>query len=69
MASFDFQAALTHGKMFLVKSGELDGRLDVDYYQFNQNHVDTTKLSHLIRIQGGKRLPKGENYSDVETNY
>lgn len=55
--------------MFLVQSGELEGRLDTGFYQYNRNDIDTVKLSSLIRIQGGKRLPQGENYSEADTDY
>lgn len=55
--------------MFLVQSGELEGRLDTGFYQYNHNDIDTVKLSSLIRIQGGKRLPQGENYSEADTDY
>ena len=69
MASFNFQSRLMHGQMFLVQSGELEGRLDAGFYQYNRNDIDTVKLSSLIRIQGGKRLPQGENYSETSTDY
>ena len=55
--------------MFLVQSVELEGRLDAGFYQYNRNDIDTVKLSSLIRIQGGKRLPQGENYSETSTDY
>lgn len=55
--------------MFLVQSRELEGRLDTGFYQYNRNDIDTIKLSSLIRVQGGKRLPQGENYSETNTDY
>lgn len=69
MASFNFKSVLMHGQMFLVQSVELEGRLDAGFYQYNRNNIDTVKLSSLIRIQGGKRLPQGENYSETSTDY
>ncbi|MCW9732892.1 restriction endonuclease subunit S [Avibacterium sp. 20-15] len=61
MANFNFQTALTHGQMFLVQSGELDGRLDPLYYQTLENfifakqkHYPVSKMSDCIDMQRGR---------------
>jgi len=61
MASFNFQSSLTYGQMFLVQSGELEGRLDPLYYQTIENfifakqkHYYVSKMSDCIDMQRGR---------------
>ena len=61
MASFNFQSSLTYGQMFLVQSGELEGRLDPLYYQMIENfifakqkHYYVSKMSDCINMRRGR---------------
>lgn len=61
MASFNFQSSLTYGQMFLVQSGELEGRLDPLYYQTIENfifakqkHYYVSKMSDCINMRRGR---------------
>lgn len=69
MATFDFSEKLPFGEMFLVKSSEIEGRIDVGFYQHYQPNINSIKLSKLASMQGGKRLPKGRDYTDDETDF
>lgn len=69
MAKFEFKTKLPLGEMFLVRSSEIEGRIDVGFYQHYQPNINSIKLSKLASMQGGKRLPKGRDYADDETDF
>jgi hypothetical protein len=69
VAKFEFKTKLPLGEMFLVRSSEIEGRIDVGFYQHYQPNINSIKLSKLASMQGGKRLPKGRDYTDDETDF
>lgn len=53
----------------MLNWGELDGRLDCLYYVEVNENKNFVKLRKLVEVKGGKRLPKGEIFTDEKTNY
>ena len=56
-------------RVFILQKSELEKRLDPFYYADRINIKDAVKLSSLVEIKGGKRLPKGYYYSDETTDF
>ncbi len=56
-------------KIFILDRSELDGRFDVNYYNQRVDTSGKIKLSKFAKIKGGKRIPLGSDYSNVETDY
>lgn len=56
-------------KIFFVNKSEIEGRLDPSFYRLTLNVANTEKLGKFIQIQGGKRLPKGFDYSPNPTDF
>lgn len=56
-------------KIFTKSFSELSDRYDAQFYWANLNFENCIKLSEVARVSGGKRLPKGFDYSSSVTNY
>lgn len=56
-------------KVFLVNFSEINGRLDPQFYKEHFNFENFNKLSYVAKVNGGKRIPLGENYSNEKTDY
>ncbi len=52
-----------------MRKGEIEGRIDAQFYAENLNIKDFIKLGGFVRVKGGKRIPKGFSYSDEETDF
>jgi len=66
---FKLSPNIDKNKIFLVNLSEIEGRLDPIFYSMNLNFENFIKLKKIGKVQGGKRLPKGYYYSEVETDY
>lgn len=56
-------------KVFLTKWSKLEDRFDAQFYWANINFDNCIKLSKIAKVSGGKRLPKGFDYSKEKTEY
>ncbi len=55
--------------MFLINRGEITLRLDAQFYAENFDFKNFVKLGDFVKVKGGKRIPKGLSYSDIETDF
>ena len=69
MSEFQLSNAVVDEKIFLVDFSKLEDRLDAQFYWENFNFDNCIKLSKISKVSGGKRLPKGLDYSKEQTNY
>ena len=51
-------------KIFIVRKSAIENRFDVQYYNANLDLSGFVKLSSIVVVKGGKRIPKGYGYSD-----
>lgn len=56
-------------KVFTKLFSEISNRYDAQFYWANINFDNCIKLSKIARVSGGKRLPKGFDYSNTITNF
>ncbi|TLD80949.1 restriction endonuclease subunit S [Helicobacter sp. MIT 05-5293] len=57
-------------EMFIRKWSELSGeRFDAEYYKTTNMAITTYPLKSFVSIRSGKRIPKGETYSNTITPY
>lgn len=58
-------------EIFIRKFSEVSGgRFDSEYYLYsNTKNIKTTFLKEIATIKGGKRIPKGQTYSNNPTLY
>ncbi len=69
MAAYKFLDEVDTNRVFTVNRSHILDRLDAIFYRIGFDFSNTIKLSNLVEIRGGKRLPKNLNYSKKETNY
>ena len=55
-------------KIFIVNRSSIDNRLDAQYYSANLDLSGFVKLSSVAIVKGGKRIPKGYGYSDIDSD-
>lgn len=60
---------LSNNKMFLLDKSNFEKRFDPQFYLNRVVIKNSIKLSKLVEIKGGKRLPKGQYYSSEITRY
>ena len=60
---------INKNKIFIVNRSTIDNRLDAQYYSANLNLSGFVKLSSVVVVKGGKRIPKGYGYSNEQTPY
>ena len=56
-------------KIFLVRFSELDERLDAQFYRKHFDFQSYEKLSSVAKVNGGKRIPLGKDYSIEPTAF
>lgn len=60
---------INKNKIFIVNRSTIDNRLDAQYYSANLDLSGFVKLSSVVIVKGGKRIPKGYGYSNEQTPY
>lgn len=68
MEQYKLPSHINPDKVFIVNRSELQGRFDTSFYKERLDFTNCTKLSKLVKIKGGKRIPLGYDYSDTETS-
>lgn len=53
----------------MVQKGEIEQRIDAEFYEESLASVDFIKLKEIAKIKGGKRIPKEKKYSEEETDF
>jgi len=66
---FSISSHIDSQKVFITNRSELNERFDSIFYKEKFDFSQCIKLSKIARVSGGKRLPKGYNYSSEITNY
>lgn len=56
-------------KIFIQSFREITNRYDAQFYWENMNFDNCIKLSKIAKVSGGKRLPKGFDYSKGITSF
>ena len=67
--SYQVPQHISKDKVFIVNRSSIDNRLDAQYYSANLDLTGFVKLSSVVIVKGGKRIPKGYGYSDEVTSY
>lgn len=52
-----------------MRKGEIEGRIDAQFYGENLDVKDSVKIGSFIKVKGGKRIPKGLSYATEETDF
>jgi type I restriction enzyme S subunit len=68
MEEFKLSDNVDSNKVFIVWRSELEGRIDATFYLNRLDFSETTQLSKIAKIKGGKRIPLGYDYSAEETD-
>jgi len=69
MSEFKLNDGIDKNKIFLIKNSQVEDRFDAQYYWENMDFTNCIKLSKIAKVSGGKRLPKGFDYSKEITQY
>ncbi|MBC5838248.1 restriction endonuclease subunit S [Flavobacterium muglaense] len=70
MSSYSLNnTSLDKNKVFILQKSEIEKRFDPQFYINPVKIKKPVKLSTLVEIKGGKRIPKGLNYSTEPTVY
>ncbi len=69
MSEFILSDEIAKNKIFLLHHSDLGDRLDAQFYWEDMDFSNCIKLSKIAKVSGGKRLPKGFDYSKDITNY
>lgn len=68
MAKFDFKTKLPFGEMFLVKSSEIEGRIDIDFYSPNLTEIEKKILAKSKKRLKDFALSMGSGATPSTTN-
>lgn len=68
MAKFDFKTKLPFGEMFLVKSSEIEGRIDIDFYRPNLTEIEKKILAKSKKRLKNFALSMGSGATPSTTN-
>lgn len=68
MAKFDFKTKLPFGEMFLVKSSEIEGRIDIDFYRPNLTEIEKKILAKSKKRLKDFALSMGSGATPSTTN-
>lgn len=60
---------LNKSRVFILQKSELEKRFDPQFYINRVKIKNSVKLSTLVKVKGGKRIPKGKYYSEIKTEY
>ena len=69
MSSYTISKKLNPNKVFILQKSELEKRFDPQFYINRVKIKNSIKLSKLVKVRGGKRIPKGKYYSEKPTDY
>lgn len=69
MSEFILSDEVSKNKIFLLSHSDLEDRLDAQFYWEDMDFSNCIKLSKIAKVSGGKRLPKGFDYSKEITPY
>jgi len=69
MSLFELSKEVNEKKIFLINHSELEDRFDAPFYWEDMDFSNCIKLSKIAKVSGGKRLPKGFDYSKETTRY
>lgn len=69
MSSYSISPKLKSNRVFILQKSELEKRFDPQFYINRVNIKNSVKLSTLVKVKGGKRIPKGKYYSETSTDY
>jgi len=60
---------LNKSRVFILQKSEMEKRFDPQFYINRVKILNSIKLSTLVKVKGGKRIPKGKYYSETVTEY
>jgi len=60
---------LNPSRVFILQKSELEKRLDPQFYINRVIIKNSVKLSRLVKVKGGKRIPQGKYYSETPTGF
>lgn len=69
MSNYTISKSLNPKRVFILQKSELEKRFDPQFYINRVVIKNPIKLSKLVEIKGGKRIPKGQYYSSEFTDY
>lgn len=70
MSIYEIQSkTLNKSRVFILQKSELEKRFDPQFYINRVEIKNSIKLSKLVKVKGGKRIPKGKYYSETPTDY
>lgn len=69
MSSYTISPTLKKNRVFILQKSELEKRFDPQFYINRVKIKNSVKLSTLVKVKGGKRIPKGKYYSETPTEY
>ena len=69
MSSYSISSTLNKRRVFILQKSELEKRFDPQFYINRVKIKNSVKLSTLVKVKGGKRIPKGKYYSETPTEY
>ncbi len=69
MSSYTISPTLNKNRVFILQKSELEKRFDPQFYINRVKIKNSVKLSTLVKVKGGKRIPKGKYYSETPTEY
>jgi restriction endonuclease S subunit len=69
MELYTISPTLNKSRVFILQKSELEKRFDPQFYINRVKIKNSVKLSTLVKVKGGKRIPKGKYYSETPTEY
>ena len=63
MNSYTISPKLKSNRVFILQKSELEKRFDPQFYINRIKIKNSVKLSTLVKVKGGKRIPLGKYYS------
>jgi type I restriction enzyme, S subunit len=61
--------ALNPKRVFILQKSEVENRYDPQFYINRVKIKNSVKLSTIVKIKGGKRIPKGKYYAESPTDF
>lgn len=69
MKMYQLPKYIEKDKIFIINKSKIENRFDAQFYNVNLNLSGFIKLSSIVIVKGGKRIPKGYYYSSQPTPY
>lgn len=63
MSSYTISKSLNPKRVFILQKSELEKRFDPQFYTNRVKIKNSVKLSTVVKVKGGKRIPKDKYYS------